>query len=206
MRGASVADDDKKDEQNQDKALEKATAKSPTVLPPEMVEMLSKTTINVNNLLIQISEKTQDPKEFIKDSKELLEIAKGFDEQRLTQYRSFGEAAISLKTRDPDEVEKRRNNRARRFLKYVVGGGGVLGIAGGLVGLLVTSIPVAIAGLLLATGAVCLTLSAVLASGESVSTNDVVNIVRAVGRLAEPGPRVMNKPPENENTRKKGRT
>jgi hypothetical protein len=195
-----MAEDEKKKD---DKALEQKPTQAPTVLPPEFVEMLKGTTINVNNLLVQIGNKTQDPKEFIKDSKELLDIAKAFDAQRFEQFKKHGETIIDFKTRDPDEIEKRRNNRARRFLKYLVGGGGAVGIVGGLASLWIPGVPLAIAGLLLASGAVCLTLSAVLASGESVSTNDVVNIVRAVRGLAE-GSRAISGPPDVDG-RKKGR-
>ncbi len=203
------------DEKKAEKALETTVAKSAleakaieaaSILPPELAEMVrSQTIINVNNLLVQIGNKTTDPKEFIKDAKELLEIAKAFDQQRLDQFKNHTEALIGVKMRDPDEIEKRKNNRTRRFLKYVVGSGGVVGLLGGIGGLAVTGIPVAIAGLLLASGAVCLTLSAVLASGESVSTNDVVNIVRAVRGLAESS-RAIQKPPATDgNARKRGR-
>lgn len=199
-------DDQKKDEK---KALPisgepaKQTMTPSSVLPPELAEALRAGTINVNNLLIQISNKTQDPHEFLRETRELLEIAKAFDAQRLEHFKSQGNAIIDLKTRDPDEVEKRRNNRTRRFLKYLVGGGALGCIGSGVVGLTVVSMPLAIAAILLGTGAVCLPLTAVLASGESVSTSDVVSIFRAVTGLADRS-RVTIRSGQPEGQRKKG--
>lgn len=174
-----------------------------SVLPPELAEALKAGTINVNNLLIQIGNKTQDPKEFLRDTKELLELSKAFDAQRLGHFIAQGNAIIDMKNRDPDEVEKRRNNRTRRFLKYLVGGGGMVCIGAGILGLSFASMPIAIAAILFGTGAVCLPLTAVLASGESVSTSDVVSIFRAVTGLADKS-RVTPRPEQSE-SRKRGR-
>lgn len=125
-----------------------------------------------------------------------MEIAEKFEQKRLQAFRDKVQAVIDAKTRDPDEIEKRQNNAVRRGLKVLIGVLALLAITGGLVGAALGGNLIVVA-LALLIGAVGVAMMGPLASGESVSAADVVQIIEATGNLmpkgAKPSPTDSNK-------------
>jgi hypothetical protein len=111
------------------------------------------------------------------------------------------QAVIDAKTRDPDEIEKRQNNAVRRGLKVLIGVLALLAITGGLVGAALGGNLIVVA-LALLIGAVGVAMLGPLASGESVSAADVVQIIEATGNLM---PKSGAKPPETNGNKRKRR-
>lgn len=166
-----------------------------------LAEQQSSGRIDVNVLLRVVVEKAQAPEVAIESAKAMLDIAERFEDHAIRSFQKQVAAVIEAKRTDPDEVEKRRNNRARRFLKYVVAGLAVGGVIGAIAAI-ASGAGVVVSGGLLCVGAVGLACLAPLASGESVSSNDVVRIIEAfkLSRAeaqkpdsAEPGKQTMSK-------------
>ena len=152
-------------------------------LLPEIVEVLRREgggQVNINILLQQVAEKTESPELALKHFDEAIKLSEKYEDHRLRTFRALTEAIIETKANDPDEIEKRSNNRIRRWLKAVIAGSAVVGIAGTLLSV-VSGGSIVVTGLLAAVGVVALAMLGPLASGESVSSNDVVRMVTAVG-------------------------
>ena len=150
---------------------------------PSSVEVLRREgggQVNINILLRQVAEKTETPELALKHFDEAIKLSEKYEEHRLRTFRALTEAIIETKANDPDEIEKRSNNRVRRWLKAVIAGSAVIGIAGTLLSV-VSGGSIVVTGLLAAVGVVALAMLGPLASGESVSSNDVVRMVTAVG-------------------------
>lgn len=151
------------------------------VLIPQLVDAFRKegAPVDINVLLVQVIQKTHDPEEAVEKSRQIMTMVKDIEKQRVENFSNMAQAVIEVKLRDPDEIEKRRNNKMRRILKGLVGvcaigglGGGIAGVAMGA-SLIVTS-------LLVAAGALALAMSGPLAAGESISSNDVVRILNSL--------------------------
>ncbi len=154
----------------------------PKPLHVEIVEnpLQGQPAINVNILLQQVT-RDADPSQALENADKALELAKKWEDHNLQVFKQRAEAAIQYKERDPDELEKRKSNGLRRSLKKVIATGGIIGVGGmltvaGLGGSMVVAV---LSGLV---GAVCLASLAPLASGESVSAAEVVNIINAIAR------------------------
>lgn len=107
---------------------QKSQAIEPVAVDAVVVEnSQEKPTININILLASIARKAETSIEAVTSAEKALEIARKWEEHRLKSFKERSEAVISLKQRDPDDIEKRCNNRTRRILKYVIATGGVLG-------------------------------------------------------------------------------
>jgi hypothetical protein len=133
----------------------------------------------VNVLLVQLVQKAQDPNAIVQSSEKLLGLAEKFELQRVENFLRMANAIIDVKTRDPDELEKRRNNQVRRYLKGVVGACAVGCLGGGILSASLGGSIVTVA-LLVAAGSIALAMTGPLAAGESMSSNDVVRIVSAM--------------------------
>ena len=138
--------------------------------------------INVNILIQQVSEKAQNPEEIIIQTERALEMAEKWEAKRVQAFREHVQAVVDAKLKDPDEIEKRRNNGARRRLKYLVGVIALIGLAGGILSAFAGGNIIVVA-LLLLIGAVAVAMLGPLASGESVSASDIVQILQATGNL-----------------------
>ena len=114
----------------------------------------------------------------------MIELSRQYEEHRLDAFRARTQALIDAKERDPDEIEKRLNNRTRRWLKGVIGTCAIFGIAGTLASVAIGS-GIVVTGLLAAVGVATIVMSGPLASGESISSGDVVRMVRAIGNVIE---------------------
>lgn len=156
-------------------------------LPAEVIQALDASTSNVdvNVLLVQLIKKESSSTEFLAQSKEMMEIAKEFEEWRLSNFKERTNAIIDAKTRDPDEVDKRANNGARRFLKRLIGILALLALLAVGAGLW-QGVPAMVMVMLLAVAALSITFAGVLATGESVTTENVVQVLREIGRGAAP--------------------
>ncbi len=141
----------------------------------------SSANVDVNVLLVQLIKKGTSPSEILTQSKEMMEIAKEFEEWRLSNFQERTNAIIDAKIRDPDEVDKRANNGARRFLKRVIGCLAPLALVAAGVGLW-QGAPAMVMVMLLAVVALSITFAGVLATGESVTTQNVVQVLREFGR------------------------
>ena len=167
------------DERDPSNKLQKAA----TNLVPEIVEASTDeggAQININILLQQIAERTEDPDKVTQHFKTIIDLSKQYEEHRLEVFRARTQALIDAKKNDPDEIEKRLNNLTRRKLKGVIGACAIAGIAGALVTVIIGS-GIVVTGLLGIVGVVAIAMSGPLASGESISSRDVVRMVRAVG-------------------------
>jgi hypothetical protein len=138
--------------------------------------------INVNILIQQVSEKAQNPQEIIVETERALELAKKWQDTSLQAFRDRVAAVVEAKLTDPDEIEKRHNNKARRRLKYLIGVIALIGLAGGI-GTAAAAGNIIVVTLLLLIGAVAVAMLGPLASGESVSASDIVQILQATGNL-----------------------
>ena len=166
-------------------AIDKASRPNITdVLTPEIVEAIKqeRSQIDVNILLIQVVNKSEDPDKMIASSKQILELTQQYEDQRLKNFKERANAIIDIRTRDPDEVEKRKNNSVRRILKLVLAASIVLGGVGAVFAV-VKEANILLAGILAVIAGLGIAVSAPLASGESISSNDVVRIFGAVKGL-----------------------
>jgi hypothetical protein len=151
------------------------------VILPQLVDAFRKegAPVDINVLLVQVIQKTHDPGDAVEKSRQIMAMVKDIEQQRVENFSNMAQAVIDVKLKDPDEIEKRRNNRMRRILKGLVGVCALGGLGGGIAGaamgasLIVTS-------LLVAAGALALSMSGPLAAGESVSSSDVVRILNSL--------------------------
>lgn len=163
------------------KALAKITEGRDRVLLPEIVEVIRQegSRVDVNVLVVQLVNQAADPAELILKSEEILALAQKFEDHRVANFQRLADAIIEVKTRDPDEIEKRRNNRIRRALKTVVGSCAVASLGAAIVTVWIGAGIVA-TGLFVTMGALSLAMAGPLASGESMSSRDVVRIIDAI--------------------------
>lgn len=156
------------------------------VLAPEIVEAVRGETggqININILLQQVTEKEESPDRALKHADALIKLSERYEEHRLKTFQARTRAIMEAKANDPDEIEKRSNNRVRRQLKAVIAGCAVAGVVGAISSAVVGA-PIVITGLLGVFGVVSVAMLGPLASGESISSNDVVRMVNAIGSIA----------------------
>ena len=154
-----------------------------TSLAPEIVEALKiegHAQININVLIQKVAERTQSPEMALQYVETAIELSKKYEDHRLDTFRARTQAIIEAKKNDPDEIEKRLNNRIRRVLKGVIAVCAIAGIVGALVSVAVGG-GIVITGLLAVFAGVSIAMSGPLASGESISSNDVVRMVQALG-------------------------
>jgi hypothetical protein len=169
--------------------LEVAKKSTQDVILPEILETLRQEGkhVDVNVLLVQLIQKSKDTDNVVEISERMLAVAQRFEDQRVENFMRMANAIIDVKQRDPDEQEKRRNNRMRRGLKVVVGACAI-GCLGGGIACVLYGGSMVVTSLLVAVGAIALAMSGPLASGESMSSNDVVRIVSAMkGMLPDRG-------------------
>lgn len=155
------------------------------VLTAEVVEaakQLNTGQIQINVLLQQIIQKAPSTEEMVKQSKAMIELAEHDAQARVRVFRETAAAVIEAKNNDPDEKAKRADNKLRRCLKVVLASSMVLCLAGGIASVIGGG-SVVLSGLLLVIGAVGLAMLGPLASGETLSTSDVVQLVNAVKGL-----------------------
>lgn len=160
------------------------------VISPEVAEVMKaeqNAQVNINVLLVQVTNQAGTSQEKVEAAKEAFELAQKFETARLENFKARSDALIDVKNRDPDEVEKRANNRTRRHLKYGLAVTGLLGIGGGLA-VALTGGAIVPCGLLLSFGGLTAAMMGPLASGESVSSNDVVRIVSSLRNLGSGPP------------------
>lgn len=138
--------------------------------------------INVNILIQQVSEKSNNPEEIITQTERVLELAEKWEARRVQAFRDRVDAIVEAKTKDPDEIQKRQSNKVRRGLKVLLGFIAPTAILGGIAVAAIGGNIIVVA-LLLLIGVVTVAMLGPLASGESVSASDVVQIIQAAGNL-----------------------
>lgn len=174
------------DDPKTDKALvkkEDSGQVSTASLPAEVIQALDASTssVDVNVLLVQLIKKEPSPAEFVAQSREMLDMVKELEEWRLSNFKQRADAVIDAKTRDPDEIDKRANNGVRRFLRRLIGILAVLSLLGAGVGVW-QGAPALVTTMLMAVVALSTSFAGVLAMGESVTTEEVVRVMREVSR------------------------
>ena len=88
--------------------------KSIPPLAPEIVEALKiegDARINVNILIRQVAEKTKNSEEALQHVEAVVELSKKYEDHRLDTFRARTRAVTDAKGNDPDEIEKRLDNR-----------------------------------------------------------------------------------------------
>ena len=163
-------------------------------LAPEIVEVLKGEgggQININILLQHVTETAETPERLLQHADALITLSARYEDHRIEAFRARTQAIIDAKLRDPDEIEKRSNNLVRRQLKRVLAVCAISGILGALLSVAGGG-PIVVTGFLAAIGVVSIAMLGPLASGESISPNDVVRMVKALGdvvsRNRTPGP------------------
>lgn len=177
-----------------------ATAAVEQMLVPEVLEALRQEraqSIDINVLLVQIVQRTQDPEVSLAQTERLLEITRKFEHQRVEDFQRRSDAIIRVKERDPDEIEKRKNNAVRRWLKVATAACALVCLVGGIL-CAMTGASVIVTGLMFIVGALALALIGPFASGESVSSTDAVRMIQAVTSLTRPQS-VVQLPPAKQN-------
>lgn len=169
----------------EEKALAKLEGSGHVV--PELLEAIQEGEgrIDVNVILVQLSQKAEDPDAFIEKAERVLTVTERFEQQRVENFRRMAEAVIEAKRADPDEVDKRRNNRARRALKFTVAGAMVVAVIGAVINAAVGG-GIVLTGLFVIVGTLALAMAGPLATGESLSPADVVRIVTALSDALPP--------------------
>ena len=181
-------------ESKKDTSSEKALTKKENKLPApsekdivlsEVVEAIrteEAISIDINVLLVQIVEKVNTADEIIEKTQQILSIARDFDQQKRDDFVKGAEAIIKLKTQDPDEIDKRKDSRARRFAQHVIAGCAILGIVGGVISATLGG-SVVTTGILLAMGGLAIGILGPLAGNQPVTAGDVVRMIGAFRKL-----------------------
>lgn len=150
-----------------------------TVLPPAVIQALRSQNIDINVLLVQVASKSHDVEQAANLTERLLEVSSKFEAQRIKNFEASANAIIGAKTKDPDEIDKRRNNATRRTLKRVIALASLASIGGGIT-VACRGGSLMMVGLLLTVGFFALAVMAVLASGESMTANDVAVVANVI--------------------------
>lgn len=202
--GDKGRDDPELEEQ---KPEEQALAKASAHVVPELLEAIQREEgrIDVNVILVQLVQKSENPEAFVEKAERVLAVTQRFEEQRVENFKRMAHAVIEAKTADPDEVDKRRNNRARRALKLTVAGVMVVSVVGAVTNAAAAG-GIVLTGLFVIIGALALAMAGPLATGESMSPMDVVRIVKAFTEVLptrrEAGRK--NEKPQPKKARQKG--
>lgn len=155
------------------------------VLASEIVEAVKSEAggqININVLLQQVIEKEESPDRALAHADALIRLSERYEEHRIKMFQTRIQAIIDAKANDPDEIEKRSNNRVRRRLNAVIAGCAIAGIGGAVVSAAMGASMV-VTGLMACVGVVLMTMLGLLASGESISSTDIVRMVNTIGDL-----------------------
>ena len=158
--------------------------------------------ININILLQQVTEKEESPDRALEHADAWIRLAERYEDHRIKTFQARTQAIIDAKANDPDEIEKRSNNRVRRQLKVVIAGCAITGIGGAIVSAVIGASMV-VTGLMASVGVVSLAMLGPLASGESISSTDVVRMVNAIGDLVGKAGRSGNDPARKSNSKRK---
>jgi hypothetical protein len=182
---AEDGDDDRQKGVSEGLGISKRAASE--ILLPEILAAAKQegAKVDVNVLLIQLSQKSQTPDELVLNSERVLDLARKFEDHRLESFKKMADAVIAVKNSDPDELEKRRNNGMRRRLKGVIATCVVASLAS-CIWVATMSGNVVLASLLGGVGMMGLGALVPLASGESVSSNDVVRMFAAMSSFLRP--------------------
>lgn len=175
------------------------------VLASEIAEAVKGETsgqININILLQQVTEKEASPDRALGHADALIKLSERYEEHRLKTFQARTQAIIDAKANDPDEIEKRSNNRVRRQLKVVIAGCAITGIGGAMVSAVIGASMV-VTGLMASIGVVSIAMLGPLASGESISSTDVVRMVNAIGDLVGKAGRSGNDRARRSNGKRK---
>jgi len=171
----------------EERALAPAQVEVLTAEVVEAAKQLNIGQIQINVLLQQVVDKAPSTEELVKQTKALIELAEQDAQARLRIFKDTAAAFIEAKTNDPDEKDKRAHNRLRRCLKIVLAGVTVCVLIGGITAVIAGG-SIVLSGLLLVIGAVGIAMLGPLASGESLTPSDVVQLVTAVrGLMPRPG-------------------
>lgn len=164
--------------------------KSDEALVPEVVEIVRQEQAQAIDVNVFLHNLPQDSQVGLAYFKEALEISKAFEEHRVDIFKQRTEAIIKYKGADPDEIEKRKNNSVRRVMRLTIAGvtvGAPICAVLVMLSIGISALTAPIIVLFLAIGGLSLSMMGPLASGESISSNDVVRLLnaasRAIGRM-----------------------
>lgn len=175
------------------------------VLASEIAEAVKREAggqININILLQQVTEKEKNPDRALEHADALIRLSERYEDHRIKTFQARTQAIIDAKANDPDEIEKRSNNRVRRQLKAVIAGCAITGIGGAIVSAVIGASMV-VTGLMASVGVVSIAMLGPLASGESISSTDVVRMVNAIGDLVGKAGRSGNDQVRRSNGKRK---
>lgn len=142
--------------------------------------------IDVNVLLVQLVHKSRDHDEFLHTAEKVLSVAESFERHRVENFKRAASAVIEVKRSDPDEIDRRLNERIRRILKLTVGTV-MLASTGGALFNAMTGGSLILSGLWVIMGSLALGIVGPLATGGPIGAADVVRIVAALRGALELG-------------------
>lgn len=149
------------------------------VIPPATNQ-----TINVNQVFVQVTQHEEDPDRWAEQMKTSLQVMKDYEKANIEITRERLNVLREAKEQDPDGIDKRSNNQTRRGLKWVIAAMAIMCLALG-VAFCYFGQPDNVISLVLGIGAMLGVGLLVLASGESISADDVVRVIQAV--RSQPG-------------------
>lgn len=184
-------------------ALTKPDPKGQVSSIPSEIIQATRGRLDPNVILIQVTQRVE-PAEMVEAARQVFGLIEEYDQRDLELFRARTNALIDARIRDPDEIDKRKNNATRRSLKGALVGLSTVSLGGGIAVALVGG-PIVVAALLLAAGGLGIAMIGPLASGESVTSNDVVRVITAMQRKLPSDPQQQETEPKQSPRQKRKR-
>lgn len=146
--------------------------------------------IDLDSFMSELGQAGVAPEDYVQHVARAVELNHQIEVQSLDLYERRLMILSRHRERDPDQIDKRRNNAARRILKYSLALFAVLALTSAAVSLVLTvwlrgaltSSLLAATILLSSCGSVAMAACASLASGESMSSSDFERLIDASSR------------------------
>lgn len=138
--------------------------------------------VDPNYIIANAIAKAKTPEQTIMLAREAMKVSAEYEEMRTQLFERRTNAIVEYKRKDPEEIEKRKSNSVRRFIKICVSSAMLMGVVTTLVSMILGGLTpscVAVSILLIGFSIFALAQSGPMASGESVSSNDIVRIIKA---------------------------
>lgn len=140
--------------------------------------------VDANPIIESITRQAIDPEHLLELTEKALALVQKNEAERLKNYATYVQTVIAAKQSDPDEVDKRENNKFRRGQKALVATSGAFAIIGAVVCAALASSYV-LTSALMVIGLLLLVITAITSSGSEISTGDVVRLMNATRRMLQ---------------------
>ncbi|NVJ05236.1 hypothetical protein HUW63_08295 [Myxococcus sp. AM001] len=140
--------------------------------------------VDANPIIESFTRQAIDPEHLLDLTEKALAMVQKNEAERLKNYATYVQTVIAAKQNDPDEVDKRDNNKFRRGQKALVGTCGAFTLIGAIV-CAALSAPFVLTSALMAIGLLLLVITTITSSGAELSTGDVVKLMNATRRMLQ---------------------